>query len=182
MIITIGSDKKTLQEAKKKLQNIKKQIPQMIDEFYYSCYLKFVEYCRNYLFASTIGENIKSEIALGWEYQRTNSGATFINKTEKAVFVEFGVGVVGLDNYHSNAKKENYNYNIGSKINADGSWIFNVTDKSDIDIESGFILNETEHTVRTKGSPAVMYAFNALEDLRFEYPKIWENIKIKYWG
>ena len=123
-----------------------------------------------------------SEIADGWEYERTKNGARFINNTEKAVFVEFGVGSVGQDTPHENANKlgNSYKYNIGSKIKEDGTWIFNVSDDSDIDVEN--IINRTEHTVKTKGSRAVMYAFNSLMDLQLELPKIWQELKLKYLG
>ena len=185
MKIKVGLNKQSVKNAINALKTAKKQLQvEMLDEFYFECYLFFVEHCRQWLDTSTIGEEVKNEINIGWKYQRTKSGAKFVNNAEKAVYVEFGVGMVGKDNYHTNAKNlgNDYKYNIGTKILPDGSWIFSVSDDNEIDIQQGFILNRTENTVRTKGSPAVMYAFNALEDLRLEYPKIWEQIKIKYWG
>ena len=75
-----------------------------------------------------------------------------------------------------------YKYGIGDKIMADGSWIFPKKNMDELDILDRFIIKETENTIKTKGSSAIMYAFNALEDLRLKMPQIWEQIKIKYWG
>lgn len=165
------------------LDGIKKELPQIFNDFYYECYLFFVAQCRWYLYQSTIGEDVKSEIALGWQYKRTKKGAKFINRTKKAVFVEFGVGMIGDTFPHENADKlgNSYKYNIGTKIKEDGSWIFNVSDDSDIDIEQEFIENRTEHTIRTKGSPSIMYAYQSLQDLEKEVYNIWERVKAKYW-
>lgn len=176
--------KLSIKQTLKRINELKNLQTKLLDEFYRKCYLRFVEYCTTYLYASTIGEDVKDEIANGWQYERLKTKAKFVNKTEKAVYVEFGVGIVGKDLPHKNAKKlgNDYKYNIGTKIKEDGSWIFNVSDDNDIDIQQDFIDNRTEHTVMTKGSPAVMYAYNALVYLTNDVPKIWQEVERKYWG
>lgn len=184
MILKINlNDKKSINEAKNKFVKIKTQLVEMMDEFYRNCYDYFVEHCKTYLDISTIGENVKNDINNSWHYERTKNGARFYNDSEKAVYVEFGVGIVGLENKHTLADSSGYNYNIGAKINEiDGSWIFNVSNDDDIDIQEDYIVNRTTNTVKTQGSPSVMYAYNALQDLSMQVSTIWENIKIKYWS
>lgn len=183
MRLRIELNKKSIENAKKTLEVMKKQLQgEMLEEFYNKCFDYFVEQCNMYLSIKNIGENVKSDINNSWHYERTEKGARFYNDSEKAVYVEFGVGIVGKENKHSNADEVGYNYSVGTKIKDDGTWIFNVSNDDDIDIQEDYIINRTTNTVKTKGSPAIMYAFQALEDLRIEYPKIWENIKVKYWG
>ena len=126
-------------------------------------------------------------------------GIRIVNNAEKAVFVEFGTGIVGGQEPHYNANEASpqgyvYNYPTGHKF-ADGSWVF-FTNKDELDIpQSALIRNDlnidtryfnerdrdrTRLRVRTKGAVGVMYAFNALEDLRLEYPKIWEKVAKEY--
>ena len=102
--------------------------------------------------------------------------------------VEFGVGVVGQSSPHKNIGEVDYEYNKPSRYkNKDNSWIFAVDNDSEIDIQSKFIDNRTEHTVRTKGSPAVMYLYNALVDARMdlknpngELAQKWKALEKKY--
>ena len=185
MKIKVGLNKQSVKNAINALKTAKKQLQgEMLNEFYKECYNYFVGQCSVYLNQSTIGESVKAEIDSGWNYERTENGARFVNNAEKAVFVEFGVGSVGQDKPHKNAKNlgNDYKYNIGAYILPDNSWIFSVSDDSHIDIEQDSVLNRTEHTVRTKGSPSIMYAYQALMDLKDRYKRIWKEIKIKYWG
>lgn len=183
MRIKIELNKKSIANAINRLNNLKSQIDnEMLPEFFSECYRFFIDRCSDYLGVSSVGENVKDDINSSWHYEPTKNGAKIYNDSIKAVFVEFGVGMIGQENKHNNADSQGYKYNIGAKINDDGYWIFNATDDEEIDIQREFIENRTAHTVKTKGSPAIMYAYNALEDLRIQCPIIWENIKIKYWG
>lgn len=185
MKLKIALNKKSIKNALNALETAKKQLQgEMLNEFYFECFRYFESRAKDYLLSTSIGEQVANEIAFGWKYEKTKNGAIFRNDHEKAVYVEFGVGIVGQENKHTNAQKlgNDYKYNIGSKILPDGSWIFSKTSLDDLDILDRFIINETEHTIRTKGSSAIMYAFNALEDLRLEMPNIWQRIKVKYWG
>lgn len=195
MKIKVGLNKQSVKNAINALKTAKKQLQgEMLDEFYFECYTYFVGQCRWWLNMNNVGSEVADEINRSWNYQRTSNGAKFVNDSEKAVYVEFGVGIVGKENQHTNANNlgNNYQYNMPSeskyagKYHDENTWRFYANDKSEVDLVDGFY--EEWHTkngdikVITKGSPAVMYAFNALEDLRLEYPKIWERIKIKYWG
>ena len=159
----------------------------MLDEFYYECYKYFVRSANYYLLSSGIGDLIIAEIQSSWNYEKTLNGAKFTNEAEKAVYVEFGVGIAGSESEHPNASEAGYQYNMPSQNKlVDGSWIFkSYEDELDIPqkaITSKDYTADGKLRILTSGTKGCFYAFNALEDLRLEYPKIWERIKIKYWG
>ena len=195
MKIKVGLNKQSVKNTINALKTAKKQLQgEMLNEFYKECYNYFISRANYHLLSSDIGELVIAEIQSSWIFERTVNGAKFTNDAEKAVYVEFGVGIVGQENQHTNANNlgNNYQYNMPSeskyagKYHDENTWRFYANDKSEVDLVDGFY--EEWHTkngdikVITKGSPAVMYAFNALEDLRLEYKNIWERIKIKYWG
>lgn len=187
MKIKIGLNRKSIRNALNTLKTAKKQLQgEMLNEFYTSCYNYFVERANYYLSISDIGETVKQNIKSSWHFEMTESGAKFVNDNDKAVYVEFGVGIVGGGKKHPNSTKTNYEYNVPSNAKQpDGSWYFLTTrdnldlpsDKADILYDYGDLIS-----VKTYGAKGVWYAFNALEDLRLQVPTIWESIKIKYWG
>lgn len=174
MKLNVELSPKSIQEAIEKLKKAKYQSTKgtLIKE-----YLEFVcEWVINranwYIDNADIGENVKIDIRNGWEYEVSLEGAKIINRTDQAVFVEFGVGIIGQSNKHANSTTEGYEYNKPSRYkNRDNSWIFAVDSDIDIDIQSKYIINRTENTVRTQGSPSVMYAYNAIVDARNELKK-----------
>ena len=123
--ITIGLNKKDIENAKKYLQNLKKQIPKMQQEFLMEVAKWIVKQADGYIDRSDIGSLVKEQIKDGWEYEPTESGVKIVNRTQKAVFVEFGVGIVGQSQSHPNATAEGYEYNQDSPYkSADGTWYF----------------------------------------------------------
>lgn len=195
MKISVALNKKSIKNAIQALEKAKKQLErEMLDDFYKRCYEYFVGQANFHLLSSGVGDLVIAEIQSSWNYERTLNGAKFTNNAEKAVYVEFGVGVVGQENQHTNANNlgNNYQYNMPSESKYDGkyhdknTWRFYANDKRAVDLVDGFYeewsTKNGDIKVITKGSPAIMYAFNALEDLRLYMPKIWEEIKIKYWG
>lgn len=183
MVIKVELNQKSIEKAIEQLKHFEQvTLPEMIEKFYDTCFIKFERYCRFYLEESSIGENVKEEIANGWTYTRIKNGAVFTNVADKAVYVEFGVGKIGQKKPHKKASESGYQYNIGRKIREDGTWIFNVSDDDDIDVEQDRILRRTDNTVKTEGSPAIMYAYQSLMDLSEEIDYIWEDIKKRYLG
>lgn len=192
MKIKIKLGEKSISSAIKQLQTAKNQLETiMIKDFLMTCCSWIYEYANRYVELSSIGENVKSNITTGWQEpeirQESNRMiATLRNTDDQAVYVEFGVGIVGKQNSHErvDSGEVNYQYNIGSKIDrTTNQWIFNVSSDSDIDIQAEYIDNRTTNTVKTQGSPAVMYAYNACVDLEaIGFKTIWQQIKKKYWG
>ena len=191
MKIKVGLNKQSVKTAINALKTAKKQLQgEMLNEFYKECYNYFVSRANYHLLSSDIGELVIAEIQSSWIFERTVNGAKFTNNAEKAVYVEFGVGIVGQGNKHPNADETFYLYNVPSYPKSyhgnTGAWSFNTTEE-ELDIPQSAIDYQLPNDeggiwVKTYGTKGVWYAFNALEDLRIEYPKIWERIKIKYWG
>lgn len=178
-----NSIKKTINTLKIAKTNFSSQI---LNDFYKECFNYFVSRANSYLELSNIGENVKNQIKSAWVYERTLTSAKFTNSAEKAVYVEFGVGLGGQTSPHYNALEAGYEYNVDSySKNPDGTWFFRSSlSELDIPLENVEQLagNENQMIFQTQGTPATMYAFNALEDLKFQMPKIWQNVKEKYWG
>ena len=183
---------KSVENAKKQLEKAKKQLEtEMLYDFLNTCCTFIVEQSKNYIMNSTIGDSVKMNIISGWQppvirQEGKKVIARITNTDSQAVYVEFGVGIVGKENPHERVSNGNvnYEYNMPSRYKKkDNSWIFSVSGDSDIDIQAEYIDNRTTNTVRTKGSPAVMYAFNACVDLEAsQFRAIWETIKKRYWG
>ncbi len=191
MKIEMRLSEKSIKEAITALKRADRQLNKMAKDLLLTCCTWIYDRANQYVMASDIGENVKINIIRGWQAPEltVKNGvllATLRNTDEQAVYVEFGVGIVGAEpeNMHPKANEEHYQYNVGGKINPiTNQWIFNVSSDEDIDIQAEFIDKRTTNTVKTKGSPAVMYAYNAVVDLReFALKQIWQEIKVRYWG
>ena len=188
MKLNVKLNQKSIKATINALKTAKKQLQEeMLNDFYKECYNYFVG-CANYhLLSSGIGDLVIAEIQSSWHYEKTLNGAKFTNDAEKAVYVEFGVGIVGGENEHPNANNTGYQYNMPSQSKLfDGSWIFK-SYEDELDIPQSTIISKKTMAdgklrILTSGTKGCFYAFNALEDLRLEMPNIWQRIKVKYWG
>jgi hypothetical protein len=193
MKIDIQLNQKSIQEAKKKLLQVKKALPLAINDFLEDVALWLIDRANFHLNNSDIGENVKIEIRNGWVYNFTASGIKITNSTDKAVFVEFGVGIVGQADEHPQASTEGYEYNVTSPYKdskGSGTWIFK-SKMQDLDIpqsQADFIGDGTEYVVITKGTKGVWYAYNAIQDAKMELTRpnggeigaLWDKAKRKY--
>jgi hypothetical protein len=197
--ITIQLNTKSIKDARKYLLNLKKQIPKMQQEFLMAVAHWVTARANNYINLSDIGSLVKDQIKDGWEYEQTPNGVKIINRTEKAVFVEFGVGVVGQSESHPKASAEGYEYNVESPYKtADGTWYF-WTNSNELDLPlsamediRGYDDHRGEKGKRiifgTRGAKGVWYAYNAIVDAKAELAKsgggeigkMWEDIKARY--
>lgn len=188
MKIKVGLNQNSIKNAINALKTAQKQLQgEMLNEFCKECYNYFVSRANYHLLSSNVGDLVISEIQSSWHYEKTISGAKFTNDAEKAVYVEFGVGIEGGDNKHPNANNTGYQYNVPSQSKfVDGSWLFK-SYEDELDIPQSAIISKKTMSdgklkILTSGTKGCFYAFNALEDLRLEYKNIWERIKLKYWG
>lgn len=181
MKLNVELSPKSIQEAIKKLQFAKKQMKgNMMKDFLEDVCMWIINRANMYLDNSDIGEFVKADIKNGWEYEFTDDGAKLINRTEKAVFVEFGVGVIGETDPHPNASAEGYEYNVENPSkSADGSWSF-FTNTNELDLPTNALLAHNWYNdmrgrggesgkrlfVMTRGTQGVMYAYNAVVDAR----------------
>lgn len=193
MKIKIELNRNSIEQAKKQLLYVKKILPQMQKDFLEGVALWLIEKANFYLNNSDIGENVKIDISNSWDYQVIGNGIKIINTAQKAVFVEFGVGIVGQGNAHPNASVEGYEYNKPSPYKdrkGSGTWVFR-SQFENLDIpqdQAEFIADVGDYVVITRGTKGVWYAYNAIVDAQMELAKsgggeigkIWEDIKARY--
>lgn len=156
----------------------------------------FLEECTQYILAQTefyldnsgLGENVIFDIKSHWVIQIMGNRAVMTNDSNKAVFVEFGVGIVGKGDPHPKASEEGYKYDVDSPYKLeDGNWMFQTDNLQDLDLPQSrvdVIEDEfgDEYAIITKGSKGVWYAYNALQDLIMNIRDIWNNVKRKVIG
>lgn len=203
--INIELSEQSIQEAIKKLKKVEATYKsgKATSEFFEYVCRWVIERANTYLERSDIGTLVKARIQSGWSYQIFNNQAKIINNAEKAVFVEFGVGIVGQENKHPNATESGYEYNMESPSKStDGAWSF-FTNTNDLDLPNEALLAHNWYYgdrgkngsggkrlfVMTKGAEGVMYAYNAIVDARRElnnpngvFAKKWKEILERYLG
>ena len=193
--IVIQLNQKSIQDAKRELLYVKKVLPQITRDFLEDVAMWLIERANMHLNNSDIGENVKIDIRNGWVYNFTPTGLQITNSTEKAVFVEFGVGVVGQSQAHPQASAEGYEYNQDSPAKEDdGSWRF-FSNEADLDIPKSAIDwgvygkgEQNRMRIYTRGAKGVWYAYNAIVDANVELAKsnggeigaLWEKAKARY--
>ena len=179
--IKINFDKESIREAIKEIQAIKKKFKDEIPNLYLSKCLEWVrDWANTYLLNLKLSHRIVGDIITEWSIERVNKKTMrLVNRSDKAVFIEFGVGHFGSLIPHPNATNNNpeYRYNLktGKKDKA-GIWRFRVNDENDIDLIEGNYWKEDD-LVMTDGSPANLYLYNAAMDLvsTGAYKTIWQE-------
>lgn len=192
MKIKVELNTQSIQNAINALTTARKQLQgKMLDDFLKAVREQIISLANNRIALTDIGYNVKQSIINGWQpiqyIGKTSKwlGIKLVNSAEKAVYVEFGVGIRGQQDPHTNAGMAGYRYNMPSDYKlSDGSWIFKIDDNADLDISLKSVDNRTEHTIRTKGQVGYMYLYNAIVDFKDRNlaQKIWSDIKRKYWG
>lgn len=191
MKIQVDLSNNSIKDAIKKLENVKKLLPIMRQELLIRSCEKIVEYANNHIRMIDVGSAVKQDIIDSWQPPEIKDNKAILrNISEKAVFIEFGVGIVGKSKPHPRASEENYNYDVDEFNGRKGrkhknrSWTFAYTDESEIDISvSNFDYWDLE-TVTTKGQVGFMFLFNAIEDFKINNcaKQIWQDIKKEYLG
>jgi hypothetical protein len=199
MKIEIALNKKSIQQARKQLLYIKKILPEMQKDFLEDVAMWLIDRANLHLNNSDIGENVKIDIRNGWEYNFTANGIQVVNRTEKAVYVEFGVGLLGQSNAHPQASVEGYEYNMPSpykyagKHHDEGTWRFIKQSTKDVDLPKGsyetWQMGSGDLKIITRGTKGVWYAYNAIVDARkelktpdSELAKKWQKLLERYLG
>lgn len=196
MKINIELNRNSIANAVAQLKRIKRLMPQMKSEFYMQVAQWLTNRANTYIDLSDIGENVKSSIKASWRYEPIANGIKITNDSEKAVFVEFGVGVVGQGDAHPRATAEGYEYNVDSQYKdrqGSGTWVFKSTlenlDLPKNNIEFAYNQSESEYAIVTRGAKGVWYAYNAIVDAQMdlqnpngEIATKWKRIKERYIG
>jgi hypothetical protein len=189
MKINVALNPKSIKQAKSKLLEIKKLFSQNIIT------REFLKDCRDYLLSrmdfhlqnSGLGSDVITNIMSSWDTNIIDNKCTLVNNDDKAVFVEFGVGIGGASNPHPFSSIEGYEYNMPSNAkDLDGEWSF-FTKESNLDIPNSAIefkakANNGKVMVFTKGTKGTWFAYNALQDLRMNAKSIWQKTKERVIG
>ena len=202
MKIEIALNKQSIKNAIKQLNAIKKTVPTMQQEFLMEVAHWLTDRANDYITNSDLGSLVKDQIRGSWSYEPTANGVKIINRAEKAVYVEFGVGIVGQSQAHPNASAEGYEYNMDSPSKSiDGSWTF-FANSEELDLPKDALLAHNWYEgkrgkggekgkrllIMTRGAKGVWYAYNAIVDAQMELAKanggeigkMWEDIKARY--
>lgn len=172
--IKINFDLKSLKRAIKQVDEINRKFKKNIcPTFIKKCLIWIKDRANTYLQNINMDGEIITDIQNSWSIEAiSNNVMRLVNTSRKAVFVEFGVGVVGQQNSHPEANGQSYEYNKPSRFkHSDGRWYFNAQHKQyAIDLNEGyFAIYQRENSGKivavTKGSPANLYLYNSAMDL-----------------
>ena len=176
-IVVNLKNKKSIDDAVNKLRSLKKNYPQMQREFMEFVCQWIIEQANRYIDNSDIGASIKSDIQSKWEYVvNPDFSAKITNNAEKAVFVEFGVGVVGQMQPHPMANQDGYDYNRPSiykyagKHHDENTWRFTKYSTAEVDLPTGsyeqYPMASGALKIITTGAKGTWYAYNAVVDAK----------------
>ena len=182
LIIPLNVD--GVSKAKQEIKNIKKML---VNELIPTFLERAAEWIKNrandILSHSDIGNSVIQWISHSWHTKTISKSRIILYNTSwKAVWVEFGVGIVGQTNKHPNADKEGYEYNVDSgKKFGQGHWQFTVDDESKLDIPQDAIIYEdyTDEgiSIITQGTKGVWYLYNAVQDFKImEQKRLWNEV------
>lgn len=186
-------DYKSIDKAIKQLEKQKKLVQTtMKDDVLKWCCEWLIDRANYYISLTDIGANVKQGIIDGWEIQKKSSSEyLLVNTHEKAVYVEFGVGIAGQQNPHENASETGYAYNVESAAKDEsGQWEF-WANAADLDLPQSALNSQTKRFRDTRGrlhvystgTKGTMYAYNALIDLKeYGMQEIADKVKNKYWS
>ena len=162
----------------------------MWNEFLEKCAIWVIQRANERLDMLDVGIDVIEGIKASWSYTIQNGVAKIINTFDKAVYVEFGVGIVGQGNPHPFSEESGYEYNLESTAkDDDGVWRFYAND-ADLDLPQEAIGHGSEFyddsrdrmLIYTQGAVGAMYAYNAMQDLKTTgtAEKFWKEIRERY--
>ena len=190
--IVVRMNKKSIDKAVFQLNVLRKFYPQMQYEFMQFVCEWIIQRANTYIEMADLGSEVKRDIRNAWDYDIFDQSAKITNNAEKAVFVEFGVGIVGQGQPHPNASTEGYQYNKPSRSKfLGGFWSFRQPmENLDLPQDSvEYAGGENGFVFTTQGAKGVMYAYNAIVDAKMdlanpngELATEWNKILERYIG
>lgn len=208
MRINIDLSKKSTENAIKQIKAVQKKVQTELPRVYLQKCVEWIkaEADKN-LMATNIGSKVKSIIQSQWQISPVVGNKITLSNTAQleqgknlAVFVEFGVGVVGQTSYkepdfqREAIAKSGYQYNVPSpaksnKKGFEGQWSFGTSDgESYMNLErehyETYDFGDGVLTIVTKGSPATMFLFKAWKTFETSglYKTLWEQAKAEVIG
>lgn len=171
-------------KVKKELKDIKKMLTDQIIPTFLERSADWIQNRANQILSqSDIGKSVIQWISNSWHIKVVSKSRIILYNTSwKAVWVEFGVGIVGQSNKHPNADESGYEYNVdtGKKF-GQGYWEFTIDKESELDIPQGAIIYEDEVedgiSIVTQGTKGVWYLYNAVQDFKMsEQKRLWKEV------
>lgn len=196
MKVNIKLSKNSVKSVIKKVEEVKEKAQnELIKTFLQKSIARIIELANQNLMATDIGFDVKNLIQNSWETSEiVNNKITLSNTAEfekgenLAVFVEFGVGIVGQSNNHTMSGEAGYNYNVPSAAKDQyGNWVAFVDGEGSMNIESGYYEKYNTSNgimIKTQGSPATMFLYKAWKyfETSGEYKAILEQAKADVFG
>lgn len=162
----VKSIKNAIKEIKEVQKTMQKQVPQT---FILKCLDWVMNKANDYLNSFYMSSDIITDIQTKWEKSVVGNVGTLTNTSDKAVYVEFGVGLVGQGSPHPNSNVSGYEYNVASgKKDSSGRWRFKLDEEQGVDLNVGYYTARNSgdgKLITTQGSPANLYLYNAMMDL-----------------
>ena len=198
MRINIDLSKKSIENAIKQIKTVQKKVQKDLPRVYLEkCVNEIIKLANENLMATNIGSRVQSLIQSSWQISPVVGNKITLSNTAQfeagknlAVFVEFGVGIVGQENSHELAKEANYQYNVpSSSKKSNGQWSFGTADnESYMNLERGYYetynFGDGVLTIVTKGSPATLFLYKAWKTFETTglYKTLWEQAKAEVIG
>jgi hypothetical protein len=193
MKINISLDKKSIENAIKQIKAVQKKVQTDLPRVYLQKCVESIKAIANRNIDMTdIGIEVKIAIKNGWGITPVvgnritlSNSAEFESGKNLAVFVEFGVGMVGQEQSHTLASQANYEYNVISDAkDQNGKWFYTLREgESRMNIESRYYQADEDNRFGlgfvTKGSPATMFLYKAWKEFETSglYKTLWEEAK-----
>lgn len=193
MQINLSYNTKSIAKAIKQIEEYRKRLKNLMPEFLTECAKKVQELANEKVKLVGLGVNVENEIISSWTINKESDKLiSLTNKSEKSVYVEFGVGEVGATQPHPMSGEQGYQYNLSSPhkwsnpYSGESQWYISFHSNEDIDLPETYYepltehkyINRTRKYIRTSGQPAAMFAFNAVQDFIEQkmYVSIWEKL------
>lgn len=195
MRINIELNTNSIKNAINEINNLKKKLSEAKKIYLIRCAEWIRDKANENLNGIQIGSSVKSLIQSSWHidsYLNSENDKIILYNTAKleegknlAVFVEFGVGIVGESAKHAEADSAGYKYNVPSAYKLKtGAWIFKTNSTENISIPDNnyHILRLDKNNdliVYTKGSNAALFLYKAMKlfETSEAYKKIWKEVK-----
>lgn len=180
--ININFDVKSIKEAIKQVKEVQKKMQTEVPRTFITRCLDWVmNKANDYLNSFYMSSDIITDIQSKWEKSVIGNVGTLINTSNKAVYVEFGVGLVGQGNPHPNSSVSGYEYNVASgKKDISSKWRFKLDEEQGVDLNVGYYTARNSgdgKLITTQGSPSNLYLYNAMMDLISSgaYKTLWQE-------
>lgn len=196
MKVRMNLSKKSIQSVIKKVEDLKKKAQTELPKvFLRKCVARIIELANQNLMATDVGFEVKNLIQNSWETSEiVNNKITLSNTAEfkkgenLAIFVEFGVGIVGQSNNHTMSGEAGYAYNVPSAAkDQHGNWFAYVDGENSMNIESDYYEKYDTPSgliIKTQGSPATMFLYKAWKyfETSGEYKAVWQQTIAEVFG